>query len=252
MVARLLGLPSVALQRPELTRFTRTPRDIMPDTSPRIAAGLLGLVALWIFVYWWWPASAEPKGISFSAGTRVEQAASPAAPLRPQPLRPDEPAAKTGPVRPALPSPEVIAPAPVVPTPTIIPPEFHEHTLAPGETYATLSLRYYGTSAYATSISKANPLMSPTSLRPGRIVKVPKDPKNIQGVVAKPPKPSEPKGPTTTYTVEDGDSLSTIASKLYGEGKYAKLIFDANRAILKDEHSLRIGQKLTIPAKPKS
>jgi hypothetical protein len=133
----------------------------------------------------------------------------------------------------------------------IIPPEFIDHRLAPGETYATLSLRYYGTSAYANAISRANPLMSPTSLRPGRTVKVPKDPKNIQGLPAKPAKSDETPSPgSQTYTVEEGDTLSTISAKLYGESRHSKLIYEANRIALKDEHSLKIGQKLIIPPKP--
>jgi nucleoid-associated protein YgaU len=213
---------------------------------------MLGLVSLWIFVYWWWPASAEPKGISFSAGTRIEQpAAAPPLPTKveqPTKQAPDAtvPVAQVPPVEPRTPQSELSRP-----TPAIIPPEFLEHILAPGETYATLSLRYYGTSAYANSISKANPLMSPTSLRPGRAVRVPKDPKNIQGLPAKPTKAAESRGPSTTYIVQEGDTLSTIASSVYGESKHSKLIFEANRSILKNEHSLRIGQKLTIPAKPK-
>lgn len=227
----------------------------MADSTPRIAAGMLGLVSLWIFVYWWWPASAEPRGISFSAGTRVEQpAASPSSTNAESGTSASKPATDSKP-QPKPAAPETLTPEPHVddrvPTPAVIAPEFIEHTLSPGETYATLSLRYYGTSAYANSISKANPLMSPTSLRPGRAVRVPKDPKNIQGVPAKPPKVTEPKGPSTMYTVQEGDTLSTIAASVYGESRYSKLIFEANRSVLKNEHSLRIGQKLTIPAKPK-
>ncbi|MCX5690008.1 MAG: LysM peptidoglycan-binding domain-containing protein [Planctomycetota bacterium] len=223
----------------------------MADSSPRIAVGMLGLVALWIFVYWWWPASAEPKGISFSSGTRIEQPAV----MPPAPKPPVIPAEMPKPsdvkVRPPEVQPREAQAESGGTAPAIIPPEFIEHTLAPGETYATLSLRYYGTSAYANSISKANPLMSPTSLRPGRVVRVPKDPKNIQGLPAKPVKTAESRGPSTMYTVQEGDTLSTIASSVYGESKYSKLIFEANRSVLKNEHSLRIGQKLTIPAKPK-
>lgn len=219
---------------------------------------MLGLVSLWIFVYWWWPASAEPRGISFSAGTRIEQpAASPSPAIAESSASAAKPATdpRLQPPQPRPAAPETLTAPPHVddrvPAPAVIAPEFIEHTLSPGETYATLSLRYYGTSAYANSISKANPLMSPTSLRPGRAVRVPKDPKNIQGVPAKPPKVTEPKGPSTTYTVQEGDTLSTIAASVYGESRYSKLIFEANRSVLKNEHSLRIGQKLTIPAKPR-
>lgn len=244
----------------------------MTDATPRIAAGLLGLALLWVGLYWWWPTAAEPRTVKAAGQTalvdRPEQHPSPvpASPADSTPLpnespdraassdpSPDsavrqpyihEPAAKNRPdSEPKITS--VPAPRP----PAVIPPEFLEHTLAPGETYATLSLKYYGTAAYATSIAKANPLVSPASLKPGRTLRVPKDPKNVQGLPVREPGAS-PKGPTSTYTVVQGDSLSTISQRLYGESKYAKLIYEANRATMKNEHSLRVGQKLVIPPKP--
>jgi nucleoid-associated protein YgaU len=60
-------------------------------------------------------------------------------------------------------------------------------------------------------------------------------------------------GGAKTYTVAGGDSLASIAKKLYGpeEGnKRANIdrIFQANRNILKSPDLLYEGQKLTIPA----
>lgn len=218
----------------------------MPDSTPRLALGLLGLILLWIGVYWWWPSTAEPKGLSFSSGRAVSAASSVAHASTPSEAAPEA-------TRDTTPK-SVEPPAPAQPPaslkqPAVIPPEFTEHTLAIGETYATLSLRYYGTSAYANAISKANPLMSPTSLRPGRVVKVPKDPRNIQGVPTR-SKPAETPSGGTTYVVASGDTLSTIAARVYGESRHSRLIFEANRSVLKDEHSLRVGQKLRIPPKP--
>ena len=234
----------------------------MTDSTPRIAAGLLGLALLWIGLYWWWPTSAEPRTVK-AAGQAAPATADrdPAPPATPKPISnestsevdraPDRPNTdhasfehQTGPA-----SAEPVTPEPR--RPVVIPPEFLEHTLAPGETFATLSLKYYGTAAYASSISKANPLVSPASLKPGRTLRVPKDPKNVQGLPVREPGKS-PKGPTTTYTVLQGDSLSIISQRLYGESKHAKLIYEANRNTMKNEHSLRVGQKLIIPPKPGS
>ncbi|MEY3230475.1 MAG: hypothetical protein RL689_564 [Planctomycetota bacterium] len=230
----------------------------MNDSTPRIAAGLLGLALLWIGLYWWWPTPGTPRAVT-AANQPASQVAPPPTPTpvpepshtpteTPLPTREthtdSEPGAETdrdanaSQTRQSRPQP-----------PAVIPPEFLEHTLAPGETYATLSLKYYGTAAYATSIAKANPLASPASLKPGRVLRVPKDPKNVQGLPVREPGKT-PKGPTTTYTVLQGDSLSTISQRLYGESKHAKLIYEANRATMKDEHSLRVGQKLIIPPKP--
>jgi len=52
------------------------------------------------------------------------------------------------------------------------------------------------------------------------------------------------------YVVGDRDSLIKIALKVYGAGheKDYKAIYDANKAQLKDEAALRVGEKLVIPA----
>ncbi|HET6603419.1 MAG TPA: peptidoglycan-binding protein LysM [Xanthomonadaceae bacterium] len=50
-----------------------------------------------------------------------------------------------------------------------------------------------------------------------------------------------------TYTVESGDTLSGIASKVYGNaGKYP-VIFEANRPMLSDPDKIYPGQMLRIP-----
>ncbi len=55
-----------------------------------------------------------------------------------------------------------------------------------------------------------------------------------------------------TYEVVDGDSLVTIAQKVYGAkagSKYANIqgIYEANKNTMKSRDSLQIGQKLVIP-----
>ncbi|MBN1555442.1 MAG: LysM peptidoglycan-binding domain-containing protein, partial [Phycisphaerae bacterium] len=52
-----------------------------------------------------------------------------------------------------------------------------------------------------------------------------------------------------TYRVEEGDTLSRIAAKVYGPRKehlYTN-IFDANRNQLSDASSIHVGQELVIP-----
>lgn len=53
----------------------------------------------------------------------------------------------------------------------------------------------------------------------------------------------------TTYMVEAGDTLSTIAEKaaIYGNKYQWPLIFDANKDILDDYKTIKEGQKLIIP-----
>ncbi len=63
-----------------------------------------------------------------------------------------------------------------------------------------------------------------------------------------PVKQAKPK----TYIVQDGDRLSDIAKKFYGEVEGNRLvninrIFEANRRLLKSADEIFLGQKLTIP-----
>ena len=49
------------------------------------------------------------------------------------------------------------------------------------------------------------------------------------------------------YTIVKGDNLSKIAKKLYGDANKYKIIFDANREVIKDANLIYPGQKIRIP-----
>jgi nucleoid-associated protein YgaU len=73
--------------------------------------------------------------------------------------------------------------------------------------------------------------------------------KNTQPAKTESAKPSSQK----VYSVQEGDTLSSIAKKVYGEqqgGKLANInaIFEANRKTLASADQLYVGQKLIIPA----
>lgn len=51
-----------------------------------------------------------------------------------------------------------------------------------------------------------------------------------------------------TYTVQNGDTLSRLAERFYGDKMAYMRIFDANRGILKDPDLIHPGQVLTIPS----
>jgi nucleoid-associated protein YgaU len=56
--------------------------------------------------------------------------------------------------------------------------------------------------------------------------------------------------PARLYTVRRGDTLSAISKQLYGDaGKY-RLIFEANKPMLKDPDEIYPGQVLRIPGAP--
>jgi len=51
-----------------------------------------------------------------------------------------------------------------------------------------------------------------------------------------------------TYVVQAGDNLSKIANLVYGDSMHYMDIFEANKDRLKTPKSIRIGQKLIMPA----
>lgn len=54
------------------------------------------------------------------------------------------------------------------------------------------------------------------------------------------------------YTVARGDSLGAISVKFYGDVSYFQLIFEANRGILSSPNLIETGQRLAIPALPRT
>lgn len=49
------------------------------------------------------------------------------------------------------------------------------------------------------------------------------------------------------YVVVEGDSLSAIAKRLYGDGNKWRRIYDANRDVIDEEDPIYPGQRLRIP-----
>ena len=65
--------------------------------------------------------------------------------------------------------------------------------------------------------------------------------------MAEDPKPAGAFDATQWHTVAEGESLSKIAVKYYGDASLYTQIFEANKDILKDPNKIRVGQKLRIP-----
>ncbi len=64
-----------------------------------------------------------------------------------------------------------------------------------------------------------------------------------------PPLSSSPQS-GKTYKIQQGDTLSKISRKVYGDSKYFNLIFEANKDKLKSPSDLKLGEDITIPAIP--
>ena len=57
-------------------------------------------------------------------------------------------------------------------------------------------------------------------------------------------------GIVESYTVKEGDTLSKIAEKIYGDAAEYQKIYDANKeAIGPDADNIKVGLELTIPPK---
>ena len=65
---------------------------------------------------------------------------------------------------------------------------------------------------------------------------------------AKPAEPEKPAAESGTYTVAAGDCLWSIAQKAYGTGTKWGVIYEANKATVKDPGMIYIGQVLVVPA----
>ncbi len=61
------------------------------------------------------------------------------------------------------------------------------------------------------------------------------------------PKPEPAQPAMQQYVVQSGDTLSRIASKMYGDPNKWRMIYDANRGTLSSPESVRVGQTLLIP-----
>lgn len=72
-------------------------------------------------------------------------------------------------------------------------------------------------------------------------------PRKSTGTKSAAPKRSASGGGARTYVVKKGDTLSSIAKKMYGSENQYRKILNANRKTIKDPNKLRVGQKLIIP-----
>lgn len=64
------------------------------------------------------------------------------------------------------------------------------------------------------------------------------------------PPAASPSPRAQTYTVQEGDTLSAIASRVYGDANLWNLIFQANRQVVTSADELRVGMTLRIPPTP--
>ena len=90
------------------------------------------------------------------------------------------------------------------------------------------------------------PLDTADALQPLSTAAGPTSPPSVHPAPVKPSEPSVAR----THVVQQGDSLYAISRKFYGDSAHIDLIYNANRDVLINKRSLKIGQKLRIPPRP--
>lgn len=247
----------------------------MGATSGKLAGGLLLLIGVWVGVYWVWEPSRPPITLD-----RTGEEVAPPPLMNVQRQTPAESDAKPA-VR------TETKPTDAARSIAVIPPEFFDYTVQPGDTFESISTKFWGSPMFASVVTRANGLGDAGRLlTPGRTIRLVKDPNNLQGVAVAqpdkqpvnppavvnppkqkptetakvdppkqtPPKTEPPKQESTTtaaknrtYVVQSGDSLSKIAKRFYDDASQWERIYEANKNSMKGPHDLKLGAVLIIP-----
>ena len=214
--------------------------------SGKLALGLLVLISVWVGVYWMYEPSKPPITLDKNEAQ---------APTPPPLVKTQREATASG--------PSSLAPKPL--GIAVVPPEFVEYTVQAGDTFESVSMKFYSTPTHAAAITRANGLGDAGRLlKAGRVIRIARDPRNLQGLAAdasvtaplvpelsRPPQrdvvPPVVSKATKKYTVQSGDSLSKIAKKFYNDASQWERIYEANRRSMKGPHDLKLGAVLDIP-----
>jgi nucleoid-associated protein YgaU len=151
-------------------------------------------------------------------------------------------------------------------------PDYMVYTAAAGDTWTLLADRFYRSATYVPLLQSANEGLAAPSAGDALLVPVydfraaPKDRAPRSAAPARPAEPAvltaassagaasgaatKPSGAAAgSYTVVDGDNLWKIAQKTYGSGARWNEIFEANKDVMRDADSLKVGMTLRIPKK---
>lgn len=115
-----------------------------------------------------------------------------------------------------------------------------------GDTLSSIAKSMLGDANRWRELAELNQINSPQDLRIGMSLKIPVGPAPGPVVIPVAPTPVKPQPPSfREYTVQRGDTLSSIAQQLLGNGNRWREIADLNR--IAKPQDLRVGMVLKIP-----
>ncbi len=127
-----------------------------------------------------------------------------------------------------------------------------EWVIEKGDTLETIAEAKYGSARFAALIAQANPDAKASALRVGKKLVLPPKPEERAEAVSRPAAGAESTVASVngqrTYTVQPGDTLSGISTKIYNTSRYVGEICAANR--IGDPSTLYVGAKLVLPDLP--
>ena len=149
------------------------------------------------------------------------------------------------------------------------------HVVQPGESYSSISTKYYGSRRYASLIAKANPGKDPRKLYVGAKINIPPapagavttqpaadttaaakpatEPKSTKGVknakAAPPAEPAAPIPPDRAYKVRAGEHWTDLAQRFLGNSNRWPELYELNKErVAHNPHALKSGTTIELPA----
>jgi nucleoid-associated protein YgaU len=125
-----------------------------------------------------------------------------------------------------------------------------EYIISEGDTYSSIAQEWFGDKAKWSLIAKENPTVDPMRLKIGQRIYLPaKDAATAPAAAAAAAEPAPNEG-ELIYTVQSGDTLSSIARDHYGDPAQWQEIYDRNRETIgSDPGTLKVGMKLRLMMK---
>ena len=125
-----------------------------------------------------------------------------------------------------------------------------------GETFWTIAMSVYGDASYFPHIQRANPKVTPKSLKAGMTINLPPKsevvPPGADAVTDNASRTPVAVDPMRQYKVRSGDSLSIICERLYGNAANVDKLYQLNKDLIGPNPSaLKVNMVLKLPEAPR-